>query len=127
MASYLITGANRGLGLWMVSYLLSQPVSVINCIVAGVRQSSESLDKLASDHKGRVVVLKVQVTDEDSVSQFAQNAARVLPNGLDVLINNVGIMKYSEDAQNPIETMYVQRHQAISEPEKQGQAKQDSD
>lgn len=110
MASYLITGANRGLGLSMVSYLASQPVSEISCVIAGVRQSSEALESLACNYKGRVLVLKVQVTDKDSVSQFAKDAAKVLPNGLDVLINNVGIMKYSENVENPIETMYVQRN-----------------
>ncbi len=105
MASYLVTGANRGLGLLMVSCLLSHASSEVGCVVASVRNSSEALEKLASDSGGRLVVLKVQITNEDSVRQFAQHVAKILPNGLDILINNAGMMSYSANAEVGIETM----------------------
>jgi len=107
MASYLITGANRGLGLLMTSFLASKPISEVGIIVAAVRSASDALDRLVESSNGRVAVLTVQVTDEESVCKFADEVAKILPSGLDVLINNAGIMKYSPDAELGVETMYV--------------------
>ncbi|KAJ5533120.1 hypothetical protein N7494_009672 [Penicillium frequentans] len=107
MASYLITGANRGLGLLMASFLASKPMSKVGIIVAAVRSTSDALDRLVKSSNGRVAVLAVQVTDEESVRKFAGEVVKVLPSGLDVLINNAGIMQYSPDAELGVETMYV--------------------
>lgn len=107
MASYLITGANRGLGLLMASFLASKPTSEVGIIVAAVRSTSDALDCLVESSNGRVVVLAVQVTDEESVRKFGGEVVKVLPSGLDVLINNAGIMQYSPDAELGVETMYV--------------------
>ena len=107
MASYLITGASRGLGLFMASFLASKPISEVGIIVAAVRSTSDALDRLVESSNGRVAVLTVQVTDEESVCQFADEVAKVLPSGLDVLINNAGVMQYSPDAELGVETMYV--------------------
>ncbi|KAJ5884514.1 hypothetical protein N7504_012086 [Penicillium tannophilum] len=105
MASYLITGANRGLGLLMASFLASKPMSEVGIIVAAVRSTSDALDRLVKSSNGRVAVLAVQVTDEESVRKFAGEVVKVLPSGLDVLINNAGIMQYSPDAELGVETM----------------------
>lgn len=107
MASYLITGANRGLGLLMASSLASKPMSEVSVVVAAVRSASDALERLVESSNGRVVVLTVQVTDEKGVCKFADEVAKVLPSGLDVLINNAGIMKYSLEAELGVETMYV--------------------
>ncbi|KAJ5198236.1 uncharacterized protein N7498_007353 [Penicillium cinerascens] len=105
MASYLITGANRGLGLLMVSFLASKPVTEVDVVIAAVRKSSEALESIVERSNGRALVLTVQVTDEESVRKFDEEVKKVLPNGLDVLINNAGIMQSSPNAELGIEAM----------------------
>jgi NAD(P)-dependent dehydrogenase (short-subunit alcohol dehydrogenase family) len=107
MASYLITGANRGLGLLMVSFLASKPATEVGVIIAAVRKSSEALENIVDHSGGRVLVRTVQVTDEESVRKLDEEMKKVLPNGLDVLINNAGIMHFSPKAELGIEVMYV--------------------
>ena len=107
MTSYLITGANRGLGLWMATILASKPVSDVSIVIAAVRNSSDALDRLVAESAGRVKFLAVQITEEESVEKFAAEVAQILPHGLDVLINNAGIMHYSANAELGVEAMWV--------------------
>lgn len=105
MTSYLITGANRGLGLWMATILASKPVSDVSIVIAAVRKSSDGLDRLIAGSAGRVRLLTVQITEEESVEKLAAEVAQILPHGLDVLINNAGIMNYSPNAELGVESM----------------------
>jgi NAD(P)-dependent dehydrogenase (short-subunit alcohol dehydrogenase family) len=106
MASYMITGANRGLGLLMVTILASKPISEVSFVIAAVRNSSPALDSVVTRSSGRVVTIPVQITNEESVSKFAVEVNKVLGEvGLDVLINNAGIMKFSTNAEAGIKTM----------------------
>ncbi|OAP57408.1 hypothetical protein AYL99_08146 [Fonsecaea erecta] len=110
MASYLITGANRGLGLLMVSFLASKPASEVRLIIAAARKSSTELDKLVADSnlasKPTVIALNLSVAQDTSVGAFADEVAKVLgSSGLDVLINNAGVLYYSSDPKAPMETM----------------------
>jgi NAD(P)-dependent dehydrogenase (short-subunit alcohol dehydrogenase family) len=109
MTSYLITGANRGLGLLMVSFLASKPATEVGLIIAAVRRSSEALEKIVDRSGERVLVLNVQVTNEESVRNLNEEVKKVLPNGLDVLINNAGIMQFSPNAELGIEVMYAEQ------------------
>ena len=107
MTSYLITGANRGLGFWMAAALSSKPVSDVSIVIAAVRKSSAALDRLIAESAGRVILLTVEITEEESVEKFAEEVAKILPNGLDVLINNAGITHRSTNAELGVIVMYV--------------------
>ncbi|KAI9901674.1 hypothetical protein N3K66_003491 [Trichothecium roseum] len=98
MANVLITGANRGLGLELVRYLASLPPSRIGKIFATTRgaapDSESELGKLVSSSGGRVVnVHGCEVTKQESVREAAARVEAELGagEGLDILINNVGV------------------------------------
>jgi len=89
--SYLISGANRGIGLGLAEAFLSQG----HTVYAGARDPSkaEKLNELAATSNGRLVIVKL---DSGSV-QDVQNAAKVIEKktgSLDVVIANAGISDY---------------------------------
>lgn len=112
MASYLITGASRGLGLALVSRLATMPASQVGTIFATTRSdSSPKLEELVKFSEGRVKIIKLDV----SVQQSAQHAAadvesKLQGKGLDYLINNAGIMDYS---QGGLDDLWVQKQYCI--------------
>lgn len=89
MTRYLITGANRGLGLEFVRQLLARGDSVIAC--CREPDAATALQELAGSADGRLTVRELDVTDADAITE--------LPAGLpavDVLINNAGIAAEEE-------------------------------
>jgi len=80
MSTYLITGANRGIGLELTRQLTQRGDTVI----AACRQSSPELAEL-----GVEVCENVDVTDAACVAQLAK---KVGDRTIDVLINNAGIL-----------------------------------
>ena len=80
MATYLITGANRGIGLELCGQLLARGEDVIGVC----RRSSTALDNL-----GARVEADVELTSDDSVADLARRLDGL---HLDVLINNAGIL-----------------------------------
>jgi NAD(P)-dependent dehydrogenase (short-subunit alcohol dehydrogenase family) len=83
---YVITGANRGLGLEFVRQLLSRGDS----IDAGVRSPGDArhLQEIAGTAGGRFRVHALDISEPKSVETFA---AAVGHEPLDVLINNAGV------------------------------------
>ena len=63
---YVVTAANRGLGLGMVAGLLKQEHTVV---VAAARNpaKAEALQKLASQYKGRVHLVTLDTNDEAGI------------------------------------------------------------
>lgn len=98
MASYLITGASRGFGLALTRQLASLPAPEVSKIFATARGNTPDLEELAKQSPDRIVVLKLDVTDQESIKQAAVNVEATLKGeGLDVLINNAGICQYAGD------------------------------
>ncbi|KAJ5281984.1 hypothetical protein N7478_007356 [Penicillium angulare] len=97
MASYLVTGASRGLGLALVTRLAALPTTEVGKIIATARSdNSPKLKELIDTSSGRVELVKLNVSDQKSVSEVAGEVERVLQGkGLDFLINNAGVMDYS--------------------------------
>ncbi|GAB7353829.1 hypothetical protein MBLNU459_g4201t1 [Dothideomycetes sp. NU459] len=97
MASYLITGASRGLGFELTKQLLELPTSRVGKIFAVTRSTPPApLQDLIRNSADRIVHVTASVDDTGSV----QNAAEVVKakldgQGLDVLINNAGIASYT--------------------------------
>ncbi len=83
--TYLITGANRGIGFELARQLSARGDRVL----ATTRQPqlAEALQKLASDQP-LVRVLACDVTDEKSIGSVARELADSV---VDVLINNAGV------------------------------------
>lgn len=106
MASYLITGSSRGLGLAMASRLASLPKSDVSAVFATARQdNSPQLRQLVNSSSGRVGFVPLDVTDERSAVDAAGLVEQQLQGrGLDVLINNAGVMPLSRQG---LEGMYV--------------------
>lgn len=103
MASYLITGTSRGIGLTMTEILVSKPASEVSVVFAAARTETDALKQLVARSAGRVHLVKIDVTDEESIKKSAAEVEQLLNGkGLDVLVNGVGIMNYTPDG---IETM----------------------
>jgi NAD(P)-dependent dehydrogenase (short-subunit alcohol dehydrogenase family) len=97
MARYVVSGANRGLGLEFVKHLLARGERVI----AGCRKpgQSQALNALAAAHPGHLHVLPLDATSERAIAGFAQEAAMVAER-VDVLINNAGLLVSGEQFGN---------------------------
>lgn len=99
MASYLVTGSSRGLGLALVSRLASLPKTEVAHIIATARQdNSPQLKEIVSASSGRVEFVKLDVTNKASVGEAIKSVEQKLQGkGLDYLINNAGVMDSGND------------------------------
>lgn len=106
MASYLVTGSSRGLGLALITRLASLPKTEVGTIIATARQdNSPQLKDLVNASSGRVELVKLDVTDISSVTEAANLVeGKLKGKGLDYLINNAGVMDWSASG---LEGMYV--------------------
>lgn len=83
MATAVITGANRGIGLEFTRQYLADGWRVI----ALLRESSEELDALADD--GSLRIITAELTDDDSLRAAVDS---IDEERIDLLINNAGMM-----------------------------------
>ena len=84
MATILITGCNRGIGLRLASQLHARGDTVIGVC----RSASDELSAL-----GIRLVTGIDVADGDSVGRLQEELGDIT---LDVLINNAGILRHDE-------------------------------
>ncbi|KFY93043.1 hypothetical protein V500_03939, partial [Pseudogymnoascus sp. VKM F-4518 (FW-2643)] len=90
MASYLITGSSRGIGLEVTKLLTSS--SDVGIVFATARSLSQALQDVIASSGGRVYFVSLEVTKEDSIAAAVREVTEKLAGkGLDVLINNAGI------------------------------------
>lgn len=97
----LITGANRGLGLALVTFGLQNG----HTVYAGVREIDEDKIKhlrgLGEQFKGQLTILSVDVTRTESILMATQQ----VDEKLDVIINNAGILN---ERDNSIEDLDIE-------------------
>ncbi|KAK3984331.1 hypothetical protein QBC44DRAFT_337171 [Cladorrhinum sp. PSN332] len=106
MASFLITGASRGLGLAFVQELASLPPSKVSKVIAATRTDSPALNDLTKASSGRVVPVILDVASEASIKAAAAKVESTLGgDGLDVLINNAGVCHYVSDGVKSMDTL----------------------
>jgi NAD(P)-dependent dehydrogenase (short-subunit alcohol dehydrogenase family) len=84
VATILITGANRGIGLELSRQYAQRGETVLAC--CRQPRAAEALNKLADNHDVRV--LGVEISNNDSVTELAQQLEGT---AVDVLINNAGM------------------------------------
>uniref|UniRef100_A0A8C3QWX4 GSFK dehydrogenase n=1 Tax=Cyanoderma ruficeps TaxID=181631 RepID=A0A8C3QWX4_9PASS len=94
--SVVVTGANRGLGLGFVQHFLRMPKPP-QWIFATCRdpkgQGAQELQNLASKHPS-LVIISLEVADPASIKAAAAKVGEHLGgSGLNLLINNAGILK----------------------------------
>ena len=87
MAHVVITGAGRGVGLELARQLVARG-DTVSAIVRNPVTAARSLDAL--DGKGRVLIIKGDVTDESSL---ASAASALGDQPVDLLVCNAGILE----------------------------------
>ena len=90
---FVVTGANRGIGLELVRQLLTRGDRVI----AGCRKPGHArkLTELAGAHPGHLHVLPLDLDKEKSIAGFAREAA-MSGESIDVLVNAAGVLVNGE-------------------------------
>jgi NAD(P)-dependent dehydrogenase (short-subunit alcohol dehydrogenase family) len=125
MASYLITGASRGIGLELTKQLLALPASQVGKVIALTRSKEcPPLTNLLGQYPDRTFHVVASVDDDNSVQKAAAEVKSKLGHqGLDCLINNAGISAAapggtktmpSEQLQQLLNTNVVGVHRVIS-------------
>lgn len=94
MSQYLVTGANRGLGLEFVNQLLGRGERVIAACRHPGR--AHALNKLSGAFPGHLKVLPLDVSEPRSVTGFSNEVA-MLETSIDVLIHNAGMLVSGEE------------------------------
>ncbi|KLO08157.1 NAD(P)-binding protein, partial [Schizopora paradoxa] len=95
MATWLITGASRGLGFGLVKQILE--ASKDNTVFAACRDPSSAKqlsDLMKSSHSDSLHIVKLDVADEVSIVEASTEVGKILARNvltLDYLINNAGL------------------------------------
>lgn len=94
MPTYVITGANRGLGLEFVRQIASNPD---NTVIATSRTSDSDLSDVKAVASSNTQFLVCDTGNVDSIKSFASEVGKAL-NGkkIDFLLNNAGVNKASD-------------------------------
>lgn len=84
----LVTGTDHGVGLELVKELLQRGFYVAAC---RMDPKEKQVDELADSYPDRVAVLRLDISDDQSVIEMGKQAVALVPH-LDLLINNAGIL-----------------------------------
>ena len=93
----LVTGANRGIGKSIVEEFLRAGARKIYAAARNL----ESLDQLSAAHGDRIVPLRIDLNDPNSITAAAHNATDV-----EIVINNAGMLNIANPlASNAVAVM----------------------
>ncbi|KAL2812728.1 hypothetical protein BJX63DRAFT_395965 [Aspergillus granulosus] len=97
MATYLITGASRGLGLSLATILTSKPDLKVGLVFITSRNTSTpKITELVEKTSGRVVPVQLDPSDPQSLKAAVEFVeSQVQGSGLDVLVNNAGVQRFT--------------------------------
>jgi NAD(P)-dependent dehydrogenase (short-subunit alcohol dehydrogenase family) len=93
----LVTGANRGIGLEIVKQLSRDGLMAVLCS-RDVEKGRQAASQLASEGLEPPVV-ELDVTSEDSIRAAVEEAMRLFGR-IDVLVNNAGVLKEGQSAED---------------------------
>ncbi|XP_035520512.1 C-factor [Morone saxatilis] len=93
----LVTGTNRGIGLELVKQLAEktgEESHIYACCREPEGVRAEALRDLATQYPGKMTIIKLDTSDEDSISAAVQAVSKQIgAAGLNLLINNAAINK----------------------------------
>ncbi len=92
MATTLITGTNRGIGLEFVRQYAEDGWHVVACCRQPAK--AENLNRLTTQYPGHIRVYALDVADHQQIAQLAKSLASET---IDLLINNAGVYPPSDD------------------------------
>lgn len=117
MPTYVLTGANRGIGLEFVRQLSRH---TDNTVIAGVRTLNpppSDLIDLQKASTGKVYILQVDTSSESSIHDFATSVTKTLGSPtakIDYLLNNAGINSSPDLTSLDFVGADLQRHIAVN-------------
>ncbi|KAJ7879675.1 hypothetical protein B0H13DRAFT_2051119 [Mycena leptocephala] len=88
MASYVVTGAARGLGLEFVIQLSADPHNTVFAVVRK-KATAERPDGLLGNN---ITILEADITDAKALASAANEVSKITGGKLDYLINNAAIL-----------------------------------
>ncbi|KAI0424663.1 NAD(P)-binding protein [Xylaria sp. FL1042] len=99
MATYLITGASRGIGYGFLSNLSSNPA---NTVIGLVRNRAATEEKVSKELglRRNVHILQADMTNYDSILRAAKETEKITGGSLDYIIANAGVMSPAEPFAN---------------------------
>jgi len=92
----VVTGANKGIGFWIVQKLLvSNSLSDIILTARNPDLGRTAIDSLVKSHSGsspntKLHFHQLDIQDETSIQNFTKYLSDNFPQGLDILVNNAG-------------------------------------
>jgi len=90
--TYLITGANRGIGKGFAQSLLQRPNTTVIAAVRDVAKSTSTLESLSKASGSKLIIVKLDSSDEaDPKNAVAQLKSEHGITSLDIVIANAGI------------------------------------
>ncbi len=94
--TYLITGANRGIGLGLVEALVARPRTTVIAAVRDPAASSSAFAKVSPGTSSKLVIVKLDMSSEtDALDAAKRLEACHRISHIDVLVSNAGIMEPS--------------------------------
>ncbi|XP_077166957.1 C-signal-like [Paroedura picta] len=95
VSTVMVTGANRGIGMELVrqfAEMCHPPERIFATCRNPQEDRMQELKKLAAKHPN-IVIVKLEVTDEESIRAAAKEVeAHLAGKGLNLLMNNAGVM-----------------------------------
>ncbi|KAI9031545.1 NAD(P)-binding protein [Phycomyces nitens] len=92
---YLITGASRGIGLGLVRVIAEKGHTVI-----AAARNPEKVEGLKALGDANVHRVTLDITNKESIEAAVEQVKKIAPQGIDVLINNSGIIDRNYTVEN---------------------------
>lgn len=111
MSNYVVTGASRGIGLELVRQLAKLPREQVRSIICITRsETNASLEQLINESSDRIVSVMIKdITDEKCVGKALSLIEDACSgSGIDVLVNNAGIMYNTDGTMESVSTAQLQ-------------------
>lgn len=104
--TYFITGCNRGIGLELLRYASKDP---LNTVVATVRDSSKVTGdfQILADSSANIKIATLDLSSEASIDGVDAQLSKLVPEGIDVFINNAATATDGETPLNASWDAYV--------------------
>ncbi len=88
----IVTGASNGLGLLAAGELARRGAKVVFAVRDVAKGEAAASRVRSAAPKAEIVVSRLDLSDLSSIREFAGRMPEVFPNGLDILMNNAGVM-----------------------------------